>query len=580
MDVEQGRIVSTLGAGDDALAEALTSVSTRLASRRDLPHGRDELVGVVSAAQALVNVATALQDSAIAGLAAVESAWAEDGTLVDLVRGPGHVALDTADLVAPSIGASHAQAQHRVDHAVRLAAGRIPVVDDPREVPRESGLTTLHDAMRDGRLDGYRAGVVAVELAEVPADVAETVVAALDPHLGVEPAPALRRRCRRLLARISPDLLRRRAERARRETGLRRWVAEPGVDAWWGTFPSEDAASAWAAIDELARQYVADGVCPGIDRARAKALTDLVTAHATVTTTVTLTVPAGGHAGLDGRTTDRDRGADDGDLVEVRGLRPSEASLVSRAWVVGHLAPGGPAGAGPVPATLPCDPGSGALLDATVATAYRPPHRLAALVRRRDGRCRFPGCSVAARFCDLDHVRPWPTGPTAADNLACLCRRHHRIKQRAGWRVRMLPGALLEWSRPDRQGAHDPADRRLGRRRPRRPPGLRRRRGDRARYEPDGSGGGRVQQARVRPRAPPGQRLDQPVVPSDRCSGSASGGRDLPHRAGPWSPRRGGRRTETRLRNQSRPEAAQPVARRATLLSPRVPQRRFVDVPV
>ncbi len=448
MDVEQGRIVSTLGAGDDALAEALTSVSTRLASRRDLPHGRDELVGVVSAAQALVNVATALQDSAIAGLAAVESAWAEDGTLVDLVRGPGHVALDTADLVAPSIGASHAQAQHRVDHAVRLAAGRIPVVDDPREVPRESGLTTLHDAMRDGRLDGYRAGVVAVELAEVPADVAETVVAALDPHLGVEPAPALRRRCRRLLARISPDLLRRRAERARRETGLRRWVAEPGVDAWWGTFPSEDAASAWAAIDELARQYVADGVCPGIDRARAKALTDLVTAHATVTTTVTLTVPAGGHAGLDGRTTDRDRCAGDGDLVEVRGLRPSEASLVSRAWVVGHLAPGGPAGAGPVPATLPCDPGSGALLDATVATAYRPPHRLAALVRRRDGRCRFPGCSVAARFCDLDHVRPWPTGPTAADNLACLCRRHHRIKQRAGWRVRMLPGALLEWTDP------------------------------------------------------------------------------------------------------------------------------------
>ena len=146
--------------------------------------------------------------------------------------------------------------------------------------------------MATGRLDAYRAGVIAEELAEAPPPVAASVVAALEGYFGSEDAAHLRRRCRRVLARISPDLLVQRARRAREECGLRRWVDEPGVDHWEGTFPSEEAAQAWAAIDALARQYLADGVCPTIDRARAKALTDLVAGHATITTVLTLTVPA------------------------------------------------------------------------------------------------------------------------------------------------------------------------------------------------------------------------------------------------------------------------------------------------
>ena len=101
---------------------------------------------------------------------------------------------------------------------------------------------------------------------------------------------------------------------------------------------------------------------------------------------------------------------------------------------------------------MPCDPLTGARLDpdepASPPTAYRPGAQLTALVRARDGRCRFPGCSIAARFCDLDHVRPWPTGPTTATNLLTLCRRHHRIKQRPGWRVRLAPDGTATWSDP------------------------------------------------------------------------------------------------------------------------------------
>ena len=73
---------------------------------------------------------------------------------------------------------------------------------------------------------------------------------------------------------------------------------------------------------------------------------------------------------------------------------------------------------------------------------------MAKRVKARDRRCRFPGCTVAAVFCDLDHVRPWPTGPTADTNLICLCRRHHRVKQRPGWRVTLAADGTLTWTDP------------------------------------------------------------------------------------------------------------------------------------
>lgn len=42
--------------------------------------------------------------------------------------------------------------------------------------------------------------------------------------------------------------------------------------------------------------------------------------------------------------------------------------------------------------------------------------------------CQAPGCMVPAERCDTDHREPWPSGPTRADNLGPLCRRHHTYK--------------------------------------------------------------------------------------------------------------------------------------------------------
>jgi hypothetical protein len=81
--------------------------------------------------------------------------------------------------------------------------------------------------------------------------------------------------------------------------------------------------------------------------------------------------------------------------------------------------------------------------------AYRPTDPLYRFVRLRDRRCRFPGCRVRARCCDLDHQVPHPRGSTAHDNLACLCEHHHRLSHQApGWRLHREPDGALVWTLP------------------------------------------------------------------------------------------------------------------------------------
>ncbi len=85
---------------------------------------------------------------------------------------------------------------------------------------------------------------------------------------------------------------------------------------------------------------------------------------------------------------------------------------------------------------------------------HDPPEWMREVVRLRDGHCVFPGCTIAARACDLDHLEPYvpldeggPPGQTSPANLACLCRRHHRLKTFTGWRYRRS-GTTYEWSTP------------------------------------------------------------------------------------------------------------------------------------
>ena len=502
-----------VGPGEvQASADAAVAALSTVLAPSGVAGSRAEWAGSIGSLQRVIDVATAAQDAAIARLAAIEPEWLEDGTEVETHKALGHIALDAPSILSGVLVTAPLHAERRVRTAAHLAA------DGPAGSDTHTGLGGLHTAMATGRLDAYRVSVIAEELEHAPAEVRASVVGALEGYFDDEDAAHLKRRCRRVLARISPDLLRQRAARARAESSLRRWADEPGVDHWEGTFPSEEAAQAWAAIDALARQYVADAVCATIDRARAKALTDLVAGNATITTVLTVTVPAealttspapGGTAVTaaalpEPATPDVPTAISEGDLVEVTGPAAGQPVLVSRQWltatgesasavevvschpVTGAMldsdTPGRSAAAarpdttgtedasGTPPATgvthdgddasavsaeravsvAPLDPVAsvGAAAAGFGADRYRPSAKMAKRIRARDRRCRFPGCTVAAVFCDLDHVRPWPRGRTADDNLICLCRRHHRIKQRPGWRVTLTPDGIVTWTDP------------------------------------------------------------------------------------------------------------------------------------
>ncbi|MGU3500737.1 DUF222 domain-containing protein [Mycobacterium sp. C31M] len=79
---------------------------------------------------------------------------------------------------------------------------------------------------------------------------------------------------------------------------------------------------------------------------------------------------------------------------------------------------------------------------------YRPSAVLTAFVRMRYLRCGFPGCNRPAHRCDLDHVEPWPAGPTHPGNLHPTCREHHVLKTHYGWAPVMEPDGTICWTAP------------------------------------------------------------------------------------------------------------------------------------
>ena len=75
---------------------------------------------------------------------------------------------------------------------------------------------------------------------------------------------------------------------------------------------------------------------------------------------------------------------------------------------------------------------------------YEVPARLREQTMLRDHSCVFPWCTRTARRADADHVIPYAEGgTTSSDNIAPLCRRHHRLKTHSSWGYTMLePGSF------------------------------------------------------------------------------------------------------------------------------------------
>ena len=90
-------------------------------------------------------------------------------------------------------------------------------------------------------------------------------------------------------------------------------------------------------------------------------------------------------------------------------------------------------------------------LKADGADSYTPTTDIRAYTQGRDATCRWPGCTVPATRCQLDHrIEYHHGGPTSPDNLVNLCQHHHNIKtdRRIHYILDPITGTIA-WLGPD-----------------------------------------------------------------------------------------------------------------------------------
>ncbi|WP_148574927.1 HNH endonuclease signature motif containing protein [Nocardioides caldifontis] len=129
-------------------------------------------------------------------------------------------------------------------------------------------------------------------------------------------------------------------------------------------------------------------------------------------------------------------------VARIDGLGPRPAAAVQQ-WLAG-LAPGAQVTVTPV-----VD-----LAERISVDAHEAPPRLRAQIDHLDTTCVFPWCGSQGRH-DLDHITEYadpadggPPGQTNSQNLAKLCRYHHRVKTHTAWRYRREPDRSLTWTSP------------------------------------------------------------------------------------------------------------------------------------
>ena len=442
-----------------------------------------DLARVIEAVNQLGRAAEGIETRAVAAFARRDEVLDPQNVIDDprqVVRASGFVHRDADLEVSHLVGISEGSASTRVRRAAALTS----------RFPRTLAAVTAGD------VELWQAQQVVEECSLLDDDEAGAADEWIAKRLhGINPT-RIRSVARYAISRTSPEKLRTRAARSRRDRMLEVIPAhEPGLAQVYALIPSHQATAVWEAASELATQYQELDPDLTADQARADAFVDLVLADVDVRASVTLGMPivtsavsAVGDAhqrgtcpgALDdeepGRTMDPAKdpierelcGPDPGydgpgtapDRIPDWMLAPDEpAELTVPIGGCGPLAGAFTSGVtvpkvGYIPADVIArllerldltiaraliDATNGTLME-TTSDAYRPNRRIKDFVVVRDGQCRMYGCSRPAVHCDLDHAVPHQSGgPTSPSNLASLCRHHHRAKQARHWIYRFDP---------------------------------------------------------------------------------------------------------------------------------------------
>jgi hypothetical protein len=296
-------------------------------------------------------------------------------------------------------------------------------------------------AMSSGEIS-YRHGQVLMEqLSFIPLEEAERFEAQLLPVARDLTVGKLKARARRLRERAHPETITKRATAALADRAVW-WEGRPdgmGTLTWYGTaqqtLAAHDRLTSIATATQASEHH--DESLPEEQRRTiaqicADAIGDLLRDGVTPAGTgggirgsVMITVPVLTVMGS----------SDEPGILEGYGPIPPD--------VAREIAAGAPSFT-----RLLTHPETGAVLSVG-SKQYTVPADLRRVLRLRDGTCRFPGCNRPAARSDIDHTTAWDEGgPTDLNNLAHLCRPHHRLKHQTLWAVQQDPGGVLVWTSP------------------------------------------------------------------------------------------------------------------------------------
>jgi hypothetical protein len=350
---------------------------------------------------------------------------------------------------------------HRTVTAEIACALRIPEQTIAAQVNRAVELRTLPNtlaALRAGAISLRHTDAIVDNCLSLPSDARAEFEAALLPVATEMTASKLKRKARILRERMHPDSIEERATAARRDRRVEFEPARDGMSWVHHYLPAEDGLQIYEAASSRAAAALGENEPRTMAQLRSDFLTQLI-----------LDADGMDGAGQADRTSQADR--------PVAGSKTSTGSGRSRSRRVRptvHVTV--PVltllGVGDEPAMLegygPIDADTARTLASqapsftrilthpvtgTVLDIDRNPFRVPADLRRwlqvRDETCRFPGCNKRAVHSDLDHTHArMDGGKTCAVNLEHLCRRHHVMKHKCGWKVTQLPGGTLNWVSP------------------------------------------------------------------------------------------------------------------------------------